>query len=136
NVASAVYGQDLTYFFQQCVYGPGAAAYASGWQTFNVNGQNYLRLRVRQTQVGTYPVFTMPVDVRVNFASGNQTVTVWNNAATEWYVVPITAPATGIVVDENSWILTTSNTVEAYVNGPPKIVQAAPLPGQTYLPGA
>jgi hypothetical protein len=136
NVASSVFGQDLSWFFNEWVYGPGAVAYAAGWQTIAVNGQNYLQLRIRQTQTPTYPVFTMPVDVRVNTAGGNQTVKVWNNAATDWYVVPIAQPATSIVVDENGWILTTANVQEAYVNGPPKIVQAAPAPGQSYAPGA
>ena len=135
-VASATAGQDLTWFFQEWVYGGGAPAYASGWQTVNINGQNYLRLRLRQSQIGTYPLFTMPVDVRVNFASGNQTIKVWNDAATEWFVAPINAPATGIVVDENNWILTTGKTNEAYVNGPPKLVQATPAPGQVYAPGS
>jgi aminopeptidase N len=129
NVCSAVYGQDLTWFFQEWVYGGGAPAYVSGWNTVNINGQNYLRLRLRQSQAGT--PFRMPVDIRVDFASGNQTVTVQNDASPEWFVVPINAPATGIVVDENAWILTTSKTSEAYVGGPPKIVQASPAPGTT-----
>jgi len=130
-VASSVYGQDLTWFFQQCVYGPGAPAYAAGYQNVNINGQDYLRLRLRQTQTA-YPVFTFPVDIRVNTASGNQTSTVWNNAGTQWFVIPVSAPATGIVVDENNWILSTAKTSEAYVNGPPKLVQAAPSPNQSF----
>jgi aminopeptidase N len=127
TVASTVFGQDLTWFFQEWVYGGGAPAYVSGWNTITINGQNYLRLRLRQSQAGT--PFRMPVDVRVNFASGNQTVTVQNDASPEWFVVPINAPATGIVVDENSWILTTSKTSETYVNGPAKVVRASPEPG-------
>jgi len=129
NVASAVYGQDLTWFFNQWVYNGGAPAYVSGWNTFNVNGQNYLRLSLRQTQTPT--PFRMPVDIRVNFASGNQTITVQDDATTDWFVVPINAPATSIVVDEFQWILTTSKTSETYLNGPPKVIQASPAPGAT-----
>lgn len=128
-VAESVSGMELDWFFDEWVYNGGAPAYASGWQTVNINGQDYLRLRLRQSQVGTYPVFTMPVDVRVNYSGGSQTVTIWNDAATEHFVVPINAPATGVVVDENNWILATGKTSEAYVNGPPKVVQASPAPG-------
>ncbi len=129
NVASAVSGRDLTLYFQQWVYGGGAPAYVSGFQTVNINGQNYLKLRLRQSQTGT--VFSMPVDVRVDTASGSQTVTVQNSVTPQWFVVPINAPATGIAVDEFNWILTTAKTSEAYVNGPPKVVQASPPPGAT-----
>lgn len=132
-VASAVSGMDLTTYFQQWVYGGGAPAYVSGWNTVNINGQNYLRLRLRQSQTGT--VFAMPVDIRVDTASGSQTVTVQNSVTPQWFVVPINATATGIAVDEFQWILTTAKTSEAYVNGPPKIVQAAPPPGAVLASG-
>jgi aminopeptidase N len=128
-LASQAYGQDLSWFFNEWVYGTGAPAYATGWQNVNISGQSYLRLRVRQTQSSGYGTYTMPIDVRVNFASGNQTYKIFNNAATQYFLIPITASATSIVLDENAWILTTSKTSETYVNGPAKIVQTSPLPG-------
>ncbi|MEX2217707.1 MAG: M1 family aminopeptidase [Phycisphaerales bacterium] len=135
NVASAVHGQDLGWFFDQWIMGPGAPAYASGWQTFASGGQNYLRLRIRQTQT-TFPVFTMPLDVRITTTAGTQHAKVWNDAATEWYVIPIAAPATGITLLESAeggpWVLATANASEAYADGPPTIIQASPAPGQLY----
>ena len=134
-VASNVYGQDLTWFFTQWIMSPGAPAYAGGWQTANIGGQNYLRLRIRQTQSATYPIFTMPMNIRINTTSGTQYARVWNDAATEWYVLPVAAPVTSIVLDESSvaspspWILSTGITSEAYANGPPKIVQSSAAPG-------
>jgi peptidase M1-like protein/CopC domain-containing protein len=134
NVASSVYGQDLSWFINEWIMGPGAPAYASGWQTFAVNGQNYLRLRIRQSQTA-YPVFTMPLDVRINRTGGPEYARVWNNAASEWYVLPIGGPATGIVLLESAvggpWVLATANAIETYVNGPPKIIQASVDPGAT-----
>jgi aminopeptidase N len=129
-VASATAGEDLSWFFEQWIYGPGAPAYARGYQNVTINGQDYLRLRLRQTQT-SFPLFTMPIDIRVDRAGGSETHTVWNFAGTQWYLLPIAAPATGVVVDENSWILTTAKTSEAYVAGPPKIVSAWPLPGDS-----
>ncbi len=127
---------DLSWFFDEWVYGIGAPAYQTGWQTVNINGQNYLRLYVNQTQSASYGLYTMPIDIRVNYSGGNQTYTVFNDADPEWFVIPIPAAATSIVVDENSWILTTAKTNTTYVNGPPKVVQASPAPGAVYAAGS
>src|SRR6185369_3987212 len=66
---------------------------------------------------------------------GTQDIVVQNilpaGATTDWYVVPINAPATAISVDPNTWILTTAKISETYRNGPPKVVQAVPAPGAT-----
>jgi hypothetical protein len=133
NVASAVFGQDLSWFFNEWVYGGGGIAYVSGFNTVNINGQNYLRMHLRQTQ--TPSPFRMPVDIHVTTTGGSLDVVVQNQivgpATTQWYVIPIGAPATGISVDPNTWILTTSKTSETYLNGPPKVVQASPAPGAT-----
>jgi hypothetical protein len=128
-VASDVYGQDLTWFFDEWIYQIGAPAYSYGWQTVSINGQNYLRLYIDQTQSASYPLFKMPLDVRVNYSGGNQTYVVFNDADPEHFVIPIPAAATSIVLDEFNWVLNTAKTSTAYVNGPPKVVQAAPAPG-------
>jgi hypothetical protein len=124
-IASNVAGQDLTWFFNEWIYGPGAPAYASGWQSATINGQSYLRLRIRQTQTA-YPVFTMPIDVVAN--GGAATYTVWDSAATQWFLIPTPQATQSIQVDPNPWILATANATEAYVAGPPKIVAASPAP--------
>ncbi len=132
---SSTFGQDLTPFFNEWVYGGGNPAYQHAWQTFTVNGQSYLRLLIKQTQGS--PLFTMPVKVRVNTTAGNQLVTVPNDAlANQWFVVPIAAPATSIVFDENDWILDSSTTATTYVQGPPKVVQATPALGAAIAPQA
>ncbi len=137
NVAATFYsGGDLSWFFDEWVYGIGAPAYQTGWQTVSINGQNYLRLYVNQTQSASYGLYTMPIDVRVNYSGGNQTYTIFNNADPEWFVIPIPAAATSIVLDENDWVLTTAKTNTTYANGPPKVVQASPAPGANYAAGS
>jgi len=131
-VCSSVHGQDLSWFFDEWVYGIGAPAYQYGWQTAQINGQHYLRLYINQVQDPSYGMYIMPIDVRVNRSSGNETHTVWNDADPEHFVIPISSAATGVVLDEFDWILTTSKTQVSYVNGPPKIVQAQPGPGATF----
>jgi aminopeptidase N len=134
-VASSVAGRDLSWFFQEWVYGTGAPTYQFGFQNVAINGQNYLRLHIRQTQTASYGTYTMPIDVRVNYSGGNQTIPVWNNALLEHYVLPVNAPATGVVLDEFNWILAQSKTNVTYVNGPPMIVASAPAQGATVPAG-
>lgn len=128
-VASAVAGRDLGWFFSKWVYGIGAPAYDYGWQPAVINGQAYLRLYVRQRQDTDYGMFTMPIDVRVDTADSSETHTVWNDALTEHFVIPVSAAPTGATLDEFNWILATGKSIVAYVNGPPKIVQTVPAPG-------
>jgi aminopeptidase N len=130
-VASARHGADLSWFFDQWVYGIGAPAYEYGWTTATVAGQAYVVLRIRQTQGGGYPpIFEMPIDLRVTTAFGTTTKTVWNDANVQWFVLPVPDTASALAFDPDSWILSTSNTTAVYSPGPPKIVRVEPVPGQ------
>jgi aminopeptidase N len=138
-VVSGVLGTDMQYFFDQWVYGTGAVAYAYGFQTASINGQDYLRLSVRQTQPassGVNGLYKMPIDVSVSRTNGSNLYTIWNDALTEHYVIPLPAAATGVTLDPDQWILTTAKTAETYLNGPSKVVQAVPAPGAETPVGA
>lgn len=132
-VASATCGQDLSAFFSQWVYSPGAPTYQYGWQSVNVAGQNYLLARIAQTHTTAgYPnVFEMPVRLQVTIGGLPQTLIVNNNDRTEWFVVPVSGPVTALAFDPDQWILRTSATSVAYVAGPPKIVAVSPAPGSS-----
>jgi hypothetical protein len=136
-VASATYGQDLSWFFDQWVYQIGAPAYQYGWQSASVAGQDYLLVKIDQTQVAAYPdVFTMPVDLVATIGGAPQTVQVWNDARNEWFVVPVDGPVTALQFDPNQWILRTGAVNLAYAPGPPKIVATSPSPGAFVEAGA
>ncbi|MBS0197875.1 MAG: copper resistance protein CopC [Planctomycetes bacterium] len=140
---SFVSGQNLDNFSQQWVYGIGAPTYAYGWQTTNIAGQNYLRVNVRQTQNTAWPgrgtpgdAYTTPVDLRVDYAGGSQTVKVTPSARTCNFLVPINAPATAVTLDEFNWVLNGGKTEEAYAAGSPKIAAASPAPGAVFASDA
>lgn len=135
QTASDVAGQDLSWFFNPWIYQPGAPTYQFGWQAATIGGQPYLRLRIRQTQSASYPLFPMPIEVRVNTTGGTQTFTVFNDAATEHFLLPLAAAATGVTLDPDNWILNEGKTQATYVAGPPKIVAASPAPGQEFAGG-
>ncbi|GBC95561.1 Aminopeptidase N [bacterium HR16] len=128
-VAESVYGKSLRWFFDEWVYGIGAPAYRWGWANRQVNGKNYLLLSVEQTQPDTYGVFTMPIDIRATCNGQSWTRAIWNDARTEYYVLPIPAPTSSVALDEGGWILATEIQNAPYVPGPPVVVDTAPTPG-------
>jgi CubicO group peptidase (beta-lactamase class C family) len=133
DVAESVSGKDLDAFFQQWIYEPGAPAYTWGWQTTAVNGKNYLMTSINQTSAATYGLFTLPIDIRPTVGGVKQFLKVQNDATTEWFVLPLTGPATACTFDEDVWILNTGVTSAGYTPGPPKIVEISPSPGSTVL---
>lgn len=132
TVVNTTTGKDLSWFFQQWVYGIGAPAYQYGWQSVNVNGQNYLLARIAQTHTTAgYPsVFIAPVDLRATIGGSPVTYSAYNDARTEWFVIPTSGPVTALSFDPDQWILRTAATSAAYAPGPPKIVQTIPAPGE------
>jgi aminopeptidase N len=135
EVAEQVYGQDLNWFFGSrdnqngWVYGIGALAYQWGWQNTTVNGKNYLMVSLNQTQSASYGTYTMPVDVRFTASGQRENRRVWNNARTQYYVLPINGAAGSVTLDEDEWLLKTGVTSVSYSPGPPKIVETTPEPG-------
>jgi len=129
-VCESFYGASLDWFFQEWIYGERAPAYAYGWSTVNVAGQDYLLLYVDQTQSASYQRFTMPIDIVVN----GTTYKIFDSADPQHFVIPIPAPATTVQFDPDAWVLwsTVSNT--SYVAGPPKIVAMTPAPGDMLPP--
>lgn len=108
-VASATYGQDLTWFFTEMVYSVGSPAYRFGWDSVTINGQTYLHCRIEQTQNSPYlSVYTMPVDVKAAEGASTQTVTFWNDERTQRFVAPLTFLPTTVSFDPDQWILRTA----------------------------
>lgn len=136
-IAAGTYGQDLSWFFDQWVYGPGAPEYSYGWQSANVNGQDYLLVRVAQLHNAPgYPsVFTMPVELRATVGGQPQSHKVWNDARTQWFAIPMPGPTTALQFDPDRWILRTGASGVAYVAGPPKVLETSPAPGTQILEG-
>ena len=118
-VASSTYGEDLTWFFDQCVYQIGAPAYQYAWETVSVDGLDYLLVKIKQIQNASYPeVFTMPVDLVVTVGGNSETVTVWNDRRRQWFAESVGGPVTALEFDPDEWILRTAAVSVAYEETP------------------
>lgn len=132
----AAYGASLNWFFQQWIYQPGAPSYTYAFRSVIVNGQVFIEVFIRQIQTASYPTYTMPIDLVVVLAGGSTlNKTVFNDARAQHFLFPATSTASTMNLDPNQWILWTSATTVAFVEGPPKVVYTFPLPG-TSAPSA
>jgi methionine-rich copper-binding protein CopC len=132
SIASQVAGQNLDWFFNPWVFGIGAPSYAYGWENATIDGQKYVRLSIEQTQQAsnpTWPLFPMPIDVRVNTASSSPIVVVENDAVKTYHLIPLSESAVSIVLDGSDWILNRAKDAVAYEPGPAKVVSISPAPG-------
>ncbi len=128
-VAESVSGRELSWFFDQWIYDIGAPAYQRAWRTATAGNQVYVEMMVKQTQSASYPIFTMPIDVEFFINNVVITETIWNHAAQQWYLFPVSATPATVVLDPKPWVLATANFSTAFAEGPPKVVAADPSPG-------
>ncbi len=129
-VSTSVTGTPMQYFFDQWVFGTGEPAYQYGFQGFTVNGQNYVRVVVNQTQSTTYGAnqkFIMPLEIRLG--AGAPVASVLNDNRSEWYVFPVSSIPASIALDPNTSILKSTTAAIAYTNGPAKVLAMSPAPG-------
>jgi aminopeptidase N len=104
----ARYGATLDFFFQEWVYGTGQPSYEYGWTTADLGNGTYRNyVRIVQTQ-SSGSLFTMPVDLTLFTASGTEVRTVTNNQLDQDFTLDTTAPLTGLLLDDQDWILLAS----------------------------
>ncbi len=133
EVAEGVWGGDLSWFFDEWVYGGGAPAYEYGHQEHEIAGQRFLEISLEQTQVEG--VFAMPLEIEIGEGGQQRRTVVWNSASTQHYLLPVSAPVDALALDPDAWILTRSVEEAAFTDGPPKIVTVDPAPGSVLQVG-
>jgi aminopeptidase N len=111
-VAESVSGLDLDYFFQQWIYGENYPKYSVVWSKQNISGNLYnLSLNIAQN-INSIPVFfTMPVQIKVNFESGDTLLTVFNNSQNQNFDISVNGMPTSISFDPGNLILKNVNSV-------------------------
>ncbi len=132
-VAEEIWGHDLEWFFDEWIYGGGAPAYRYDWREHQIAGQRYLELAIEQTQNGT--VFTMPVQVETLEIGQPHTYTVWNDAPTQHFLIPVSAVVDDVDLDPDDWILSRFVVPGFIPEGPPKLVAVDPAPGSALQVG-
>ncbi len=110
-------GQDLSYFFDEWIYGPGRPDYQ---YAYTVDGAGDVVLTLDQQQSN---LFTMPIEVDVVTTSGTERFTIWNDAPYQVFTLDVlTGTPTAIVFDPDNWILDWHEEVTAV--GTPDVASA------------
>lgn len=111
-------GLDLTYFFNQWIYGEKYPRYTFSWRSVpDTNGGHIAIIRIQQTTGTTNPAyFTMPVDFKLSGAGWDTTVVLWNSSADQTFHVRIARQPAAGSLDPGNWILKTATQVAADVN--------------------
>ncbi len=134
--AEAVYGSSLEWFFNQWIYQPGNPHYQYGWANSydSAKNQDQLLLSISQMQNGDgseYPLFTMPVQIKIFYGTSDTTLTVMNNEWAQGYPLDIPAPADSVKFDPDHWILSTVKQTELSLTSITESYDTAYL-GQNY----
>ena len=112
DVCETVSGIDLDFFFDEWIYDEYYPAYTYGYEQDSLT--NNLNLEINQIQGlnGRREIFEMPIQVKINFTDGSDTlITVWNDQVTTYYNIPLTAVITSVQIDPDEWILRTVSPV-------------------------
>jgi aminopeptidase N len=121
-IAESISGLDLDYFFQEWIYGENYPKYSVVWSTHNIADNLYdLSLKIVQTTNTNPKYFTMPIQIKVNFAGGDTLITVFNNAMIQNFNVTVNGMPTSISVDPNNWILKTINLITTDIENDPAL---------------
>lgn len=104
RIFSRVYGTDLSWFFNEWVFGQGHPEYNVYWQCVPAGNDYQLNLAIHQDQTNA-PVFHMPVEIMVHMTTRDTLFLI--PVAGPVQIVQFTIPdsATGIEFDPDTWLL-------------------------------
>ena len=106
QVCEDVSGEDLDFFFEQWVYDEYYPSYHYNFE--NKNDTIDFVIWQQQELQGRRPLFIMPVEVNLQFASGGDTtIRVWNNEIYQVYSIPVDEMVDMITIDPDKKILCT-----------------------------
>jgi aminopeptidase N len=105
RIAENVFGEDLDYFFGQWIYGKKYPNYKIYWGTEQVDSTWNLGIKIEQTVNTSPPFFTMPVEIKINYAWGDTIVKLFNDSQIQEYIINVPYEPITISFDPNNWIL-------------------------------
>jgi len=113
TICEQVSGKDLSYFFQEWIYGERYPNYLYSWYWDSDN--HILIINIKQTNNAQYPVFfTMPLDIKVTSNNTDTIITVWNNAKAQTFAIHINEKVDAVLLDPEDWVLKYAYSVNTF----------------------
>ncbi len=105
NIFEQVSGQNLTWFFDQWVYGQGFPELNIGWEMTRIDTHEYkIDMNIRQKQNSAEP-FYLPMEIEIQTASGNVLDTVVVKNQEDDFQITVNDLPRELVIDPNHWLL-------------------------------
>ena len=104
RIMEEVSGQNLTVFFQQWLYKPGALELSGNWKYNHKEGEVLISLTQEQ---GDGSLFEMPIEFGINFKGekNEQIERVQLNEKSNVFKIKVKKEPENIILDPNSWVL-------------------------------
>ena len=105
-VYEEVSGMDLQYFFDQWIYEERYPKYEYNYEYNSDNGVFGITIDQIQGDINWLDVFTMPIQLKIDFENGTDTVvTVFNNEKLQYFSFELNQVVNDIEFDPDNWIL-------------------------------
>lgn len=105
SICESVYGEDLSWFFNQWIYGTKRPTIRYGW-TYGPaeSGGTVTTITLEQVQQDL-PLFRFPVDIRLETEGSPEDVTIWMETASASLQVESADAPVRVVLDPDIWLL-------------------------------
>jgi hypothetical protein len=103
-VLEGVSGLDLTAFFRQWIYSDYYPVYDFSWNSQPSGAGHQVSVRVAQVQT-LGGLFSMPLDVVIQTASGPVTFVIDVSEEVQWYSFQVDDPVVAVALDPDNWVL-------------------------------
>lgn len=100
-VVDSVTGADMSWFFNQWIYGKGWPKYASRFTWVS----DTLALTIQQQQDALWPTYKMPIRVRAFHGATSTDFVVQDSLRVQTFLLPLALPIDSVVLDPDGWIL-------------------------------
>lgn len=106
GVVESIYGQDLSWFFDQWIYGAGKPQYTWSWTATDlINGHSTVTVDIEQAVDKPALIYKMPIDIRCTGISGEDTtVVVWNDRQMQSIQFALNFHPIQLEFDPENWI--------------------------------
>ncbi len=100
-VADSAVGMDMSWFFNEWIFGPGWPKYASSFTW----AADTLSLIIYQQQLAAWPTYKMPITLRAHHGGGATDFVVWDSLRAQSFRFPLSVQPDSITIDPDGWIL-------------------------------
>lgn len=104
-VCESTSGKNLSFFFNEWVYGEGYPRYMLSSSSVPSSGGYTVTIGIAQKPGSNPSFFTMPIDIRLSASGWDTTVTVFNDSLMQSFPIEVSHDPTSVQLDPGGWIM-------------------------------